>query len=151
VILGISTFITYNLLVLGVFLALLPFVSHRTNLIRVTQYSAIAIAGLIAFYALLGLFTGFNPIATFRSAWHNQQVLLAQHAGDRPYPLTIGFRPARFRAGRRMVAGAAGGDVPAPAEPGWCCCALLSRSWLRRSASFNPRPRGPGISCCRCC
>ena len=99
VILGISTFITYNLLVLGVFLALLPFVSHRTNLIRVTQYSAIAIAGLIAFYALLGLFTGFNPIATFRSAWHNQQVLLAQHAGDRPYPLTIGFDLLDFALG----------------------------------------------------
>jgi hypothetical protein len=91
VILGITTFITYNLLVLGAFLAASPMISGRAKPMRVIQYTAIAIGWFVCFYALLALFTQFDPIATFRSAWHNQRVLLAQHPQDRPYPTTILF------------------------------------------------------------
>src|SRR5205814_8115694 len=35
------------------------------------------------------LITGYDPIATFASAWRNQHALLAAHASERPYPATI--------------------------------------------------------------
>jgi hypothetical protein len=37
----------------------------------------------------LWLVTGYDPIATFESAWKNQHALLAEHANERPYPDTV--------------------------------------------------------------
>lgn len=102
-VLGITCFITYNLLVLGLFLAIWPFLlldkSPSTELRRVVRLSAIALAATVVFYLILALFTQFDPIATFRSAWRNQQALLAQHPQDRPYPQTILFDLLDFAFG----------------------------------------------------
>ncbi|MGH7176187.1 MAG: hypothetical protein ACREJC_02295 [Tepidisphaeraceae bacterium] len=93
-ILAATCFVTYNLLVLGVFLALYPFAIERDRrrTVQVLLNSAVA-AGLVftVFYLLLFAATAFNPITTFISAWRNQHNLLAANAADRPFPWTILF------------------------------------------------------------
>jgi hypothetical protein len=64
-----------------------------------------AIAGGVALVGLLLLLAiiGYDPIATFRSAWRLQHALLAQHADERPYPTTILFDLTDFIFGAGWI------------------------------------------------
>ncbi len=69
-------------------------------LLRATVATLIGIALM---YGSFWLITGFNPIATFHSAWNNQHLLLTQHANERPYPMTILFDLTDFALGLGWV------------------------------------------------
>ncbi|CAN5555880.1 hypothetical protein BH09PLA1_BH09PLA1_18940 [soil metagenome] len=103
--LALATFVAYNLLVLG---ALLTAWSVRwiwigekrsREVSRIAALSLWALGVFVACYVALGLATGFNPIATFRTALANQNALLSQHADQRPYPATIWFDLVDFALG----------------------------------------------------
>jgi hypothetical protein len=102
-VLFVTTFITYNVLVIGLPLAAMPFVSARAHwrgvVARVIRLSAVALATTALCYAVFWLLTAYDPIATFRSAWNNQQALLAAHREHRPYPWTILFDLLDFLLG----------------------------------------------------
>src|SRR5262249_41377753 len=106
-VLAVSTFITYNLLVLGAMLAAMPLMLTRAPFVerarRAAKLSLVAGFVVVLFYAALLLGTYFDPIATFRSAWKNQQGLLAAHRADRPYPWTILFDLLDFLLGAGWV------------------------------------------------
>jgi hypothetical protein len=134
VVLGITCFFTYNLLVLGVFLAIWPLLALqmplRAKLLRMARLSALAIAGVAAFYVVLAIFTSFDPIATFRTAWRNQHALLEAHAGDRPWPQTVPLDLLDFALGA-----------------GWLPVVLTVMYLLGTFRSDDPRMRGLTLLC----
>jgi hypothetical protein len=73
----------------GPFLIGYALLVSRAPIARTLRLSMIALATCIGLCLSIWLITGYEPIATFMSAWRNQQALLAQHPGDRPYPATI--------------------------------------------------------------
>ena len=109
VVLGIITFITYNLLVLGAVMiagavGLVSMSSTRRRMIQqIVLLAILALVCFVAFYVVLWIYTGFDPIATFRAALRNQNALLAQHADQRPYPATIWFDLVDFALGMGWI------------------------------------------------
>jgi hypothetical protein len=88
------------------------------------------------FYGGLWVCAHFDPIATFRSAWHNQRALLLRYHAQRPYPDTILFDLTDFALGMGwvgLVIALIGGSR-----------ALLDRSishgcrWLLAACIFQP-------------
>jgi hypothetical protein len=102
--LAVACFIVYQFLVLGAFLASYSlyfvlrdpaFRSSRGRL--VARQMLVAAAVLLAFYIALFTATGFDPIATFRTALANQAHLT--HDLPRRYPVTIWFDLQDFALG----------------------------------------------------
>jgi hypothetical protein len=91
--LALACFCSYSLLAIGFFMALYPFVRRDAPsalvLRRFALHAAIALATMVGIYAVFWCFTYFEPIATFRSAYWNQQQLLKVYGQRRPYPYTI--------------------------------------------------------------
>lgn len=88
----LASLFSYSLLVIGVFLALLSLVRWRSGVLGLRDLFlrsvvGLAVAGLL--YAALFFATGFDPIATLRTALASQSVLLTKI--PRPYPDTVLF------------------------------------------------------------
>jgi hypothetical protein len=103
--LAFACFVTYNLLVLGAFLGawtLLvtpPSTRRRSWAASIATLTAIALATIVLLYVFFWLLTGFNPLATFISAWRAQHALLERYSHTRPYPWTILFDLLDFALG----------------------------------------------------
>jgi hypothetical protein len=125
-VLALTCMITFNVLLIGLFCAAWPFVIRKRALAKIVP--VVLRQGLIVLATAAGLllalhwFTGYDPIATFHSAWANQHALLATHAGDRPYPATILFDLTDFALGS-----------------GWLSAALVACYLVRTEASQEPR------------
>jgi len=84
--LSVSLFFSFSLLVVGaVVVGASIFRPHK----RTLAAASIALAVVVVIYGLLWLGTGYDPIATFRSALTNQRALEASFRIPRPYPQTI--------------------------------------------------------------
>jgi hypothetical protein len=88
-VLAVTTFVTFNVLVIGFFMAGVGIVLTWPRVGRLARHAVIVLATCAAAYVVLWFCTGYDPIATFASAWRNQHALVAAHAADRPYPATI--------------------------------------------------------------
>jgi hypothetical protein len=102
-----TSFITFNVLVIGLFmLGLVPIARGlplQRRIARASKHALVAVVSMFAALVLLFLLVGYDPIATFRSAWANQHELLRLHAEDRPYPLTIPFDLTDFALGSGWI------------------------------------------------
>jgi hypothetical protein len=87
--------VSFSVLVIGVFMVGLVFLPSERRLAprvgRAARHGAIAAGAALLGLLLLLAIIGYDPIATFKSAWRLQHALLAQHADERPYPTTILF------------------------------------------------------------
>lgn len=110
--LAAALFVTYNLLVLGVFLGLLTvdWLRHgasgggeraadgwRSRLPGVLGTVGVALAALAAAFGLLWLATGYDPVRSFRAALANQAELA--EIWQRPWPRTIPWDLSDFLLG----------------------------------------------------
>src|SRR5688572_28248976 len=96
--------VTFNVLVIGIFMALYPFVvpTHlpvRVRLLRALELGAIAVLVWLALLLMMMPAIGYDAPATFASAWRNQHELLRRYAHTRPYPATIPFDLIDFALG----------------------------------------------------
>jgi hypothetical protein len=94
----LTTFVTYNPLVLGAFMTgyALLCTGQAKCLLR---HGVIALLACLFAYCLLWMFTGYNPIGTFRQGIANHHWQLTKYANDRPYPWTILFDLTDFAMG----------------------------------------------------
>jgi 4-amino-4-deoxy-L-arabinose transferase-like glycosyltransferase len=100
-----GVFCSYSLLTLATFAAIQALLVWRpARPLRTLPLLLIGVlAGFAIFYGVLWMCTYFDPIATFRSAWHNQQVLLFRNRDQRPYPQTILYDLTDFALGMGWV------------------------------------------------
>jgi hypothetical protein len=104
----VSLFFAYNLAVTGVFLAYFALYwlwrqgGCRSAWLALFRTGAIALAVVAGFYLVLGCFTGFQPVASFRSALA-AQALIAPTL-NRPYHAVILVDPYCFLIGAGVVA-----------------------------------------------
>lgn len=94
--------VNFSALVLGAFMVGLIFI-NRTPITSAIRLSAIALGTAAAGSFLLWLAVGYNPIATFLSAWRHQHELLHTYAAQRPYPMTIFFDLTDFALGAGWI------------------------------------------------
>jgi hypothetical protein len=115
-VLALAAFISYPLLSLGSFLFVLGFIatdSPFAESVRSTLYHGmVALVVVVVCYAFLFALSGFDPIATFARAWHNQHLFLARHTSDRQFPHTIPWDLYDFVLGAAWI-GALIGIIPA--------------------------------------
>ena len=100
------SFFTYNLLVLGAFIAAYwtwRVITGPLPLKLGLRQAAIALLTVVAAYALLWAATGYDPVRAFQAAYANQAGL-AQRL-QRPYPATILYDLLDFMLGSAYVAG----------------------------------------------
>ncbi|HEY7088184.1 MAG TPA: hypothetical protein VH518_08860, partial [Tepidisphaeraceae bacterium] len=106
-VLGISTFATYLVLILGPFPFLLGLLCAGRKPAEAMKISIklglLALAVFVAFYLLLWMTTGFNVVATFSEAWKNQQLFLQRHESARRYPMTVPFDLLDFLLGAGWI------------------------------------------------
>jgi hypothetical protein len=103
-----GAFCSYCVLTLALFAAIQALVISRPArpLLVLPRLILAAAAGCAIFYGVLWASTFFDPIATFRSAWHNQHMLLFRYRDQRPYPATILFDLSDFALGMGWVGAA---------------------------------------------
>jgi hypothetical protein len=102
--LAVTCVVTFNVLVVGAFMAayalVMPVdVSLRARVTRALTLGAVAVAVWLLLLEVLRLATGYDVYETFTSAWRNQHELLRRHAHTRPYPQTIPFDLLDFAFG----------------------------------------------------
>jgi hypothetical protein len=88
-VLTLTTFMTFNVLVIGFFMVAVALVVNRTGAWGIARHAAVVASTCALLYAILWMAAGYNPLATFPSAWRNQHALLAAHSEMRPYPESI--------------------------------------------------------------
>jgi len=107
--LSIATFITYNFLVIGVFFAGMIWLITDRDFKRATvigiKHSCIVAAVFIAAHILFFLFTRYDPIATFQTAYRIQNELIAHSPRSRIFPMTIPWDLHDFFLGAGWIAG----------------------------------------------
>jgi len=108
VVLGLMCLITFNVLVIGLFMVGLIFIvsPQRATPRRIgiaAKHATIALATTAAVLLLLWISINYDPVATFISAWRNQHALLRQHADQRPYPDTIVWDLIDFALGSGWI------------------------------------------------
>jgi hypothetical protein len=81
--------VSFNVLVFGLFLLGYTIFVAKPSMVKVLRLAGIAAGTCVIVCGILWLAAGYDPIATFASAWKNQHTLLAAHASERPYPATI--------------------------------------------------------------
>ena len=123
------TLLAYNLLVLGYLCLALSIAAWRggwLSLRSLVARSATALFGTGALYLVANLITGFDPIATFRSALRIQAQLA--HRWGRPWPDTAVFDLTDFlmATGWISLVPAAAAMVRALADRNWPRAALLA-------------------------
>ncbi|HVT89750.1 MAG TPA: hypothetical protein VHD56_12920 [Tepidisphaeraceae bacterium] len=105
--LGLILVITYNILVIGVFMMAVALVtgdwSRSRRMERIAKHATIAAGTTISMLVILRFALGFHPIQTFTAAWTIQRRLLAEHPGERPWPQTIPFDLTDFALGSAWV------------------------------------------------
>jgi hypothetical protein len=105
--LGATTFITYNILVIGLIMLALAWVSinrpGERKLEIIAKHGTVAIAGALMVQLGLQFTLEFHPLNVFFTAWANQQDLLKQHAGERPWPWTVPFDLTDFALGSGWI------------------------------------------------
>ena len=157
---ALACFATYNLLVLGAFLAawttwtlsaspVRPD-SFRKRFVSILLHVGIALATTTALYAVFWLFTRFNPIATFAAAWRNQHALLERFKSFRPYPSTVVFDLTDFAlgAGWLLVPLAALGVARWAAPRCWRATRGASASTSASAVTASPRELAMVVSLC---
>jgi len=102
-VLALVCLVTFNVLVVGFFCAMYPIVVRRASAGTVFRQAGVVLLTMAAALGGLWLVTGYNPIATFESAWHNQHALLTRYADQRPYPKTILFDLTDFALGSGWI------------------------------------------------
>jgi hypothetical protein len=134
-VLAVTCFVTFNVLVIGLFMAGMVFIGRGLTLPRrllgATKHGAIALATTSLLLLLMLVIFGYDPVSTFKSAWHNQHTLLRLHADQRPYPQTIPFDLLDFALGS-----------------GWISV-LLTVFWIARKdrhAATTADPAAPSLS-----
>lgn len=104
--LAAGCFVVYHFLTLGVILLLSLVLQLRTDRStlgrRLPALLGAAIGSAVAFYVLVLLFTGFNPVNTFLQALVEQKKHLADLA--RPYPATVFWDLYDFALGFGLIA-----------------------------------------------
>jgi hypothetical protein len=81
--------VSFNILVIGIFLFGYALIASERSPQTIGKCATISLTSCICIVALFWLITGYNPIATFISAWADQHKLLAQYKDQRPYPDTV--------------------------------------------------------------
>ncbi|HEX8523152.1 MAG TPA: hypothetical protein VF669_12920 [Tepidisphaeraceae bacterium] len=108
VMLALSLMMMFNFLVIGFFMAAFPlFASGRSfsgGLLRMIRHGAVMVGVTLVGYLLMYLATGFNLIATFAAAVHNQKLMDASPLQIRPWPQTILFDLLDFALGAGWMA-----------------------------------------------
>jgi hypothetical protein len=104
VVLAFTCLVTFNVLVIGTFMALYPLVvpvqlPPRARFLRALEMGAIAVVTWLFLLLLMMPAIGYDAFATFASAWRNQHELLRRFGESRPYPLTIPFDLTDFAFG----------------------------------------------------
>lgn len=107
-VLALTCVITFNVLVIGLFMVALVFVVAperplRRRLRTATTQAILALATAVALLLILRAVIYYDPVATFTAAWHNQHELLRRHAEDRPYPQTIPWDLLDFALGSGWI------------------------------------------------
>jgi hypothetical protein len=98
-VLALACWVSFNVLVVGTFMAAYPLVVPRVGVERAVRLGTIALMTAVLVLTVTFALTGYDPLATFASAWRNQHALLARYGHMRPYPLTIPFDLADFAFG----------------------------------------------------
>lgn len=128
--LAVAIFFTFNLLVLGVFLAgyalynlfLSP---SRPTLLKLLRLTALSLLTLTAAYFVFHLLTGYNPLLTLQAGIANQHELEGTFL-KRPFPAAIPFDLFDFLLGT-----------------GWVC--TLTLAFFLRDQFRAPDWRSPGL------
>lgn len=108
-VLAATCFITFNVLVLGLFMIAMVFIvgapdrPFAQRFATAARHAAIALATAVAVLAIFKFTIGYDPFATFISAWRNQHQLLIEHASERPWPRTIFFDLTDFALGSGWI------------------------------------------------
>lgn len=100
--LALMLLITFSTLVLGVFMVGMIVITKTRPSVALRQ-SGIAMVVMLIGLLLLWLILGYNPVATFLSAWRHQHELLHTYAAQRPYPMTIWFDLTDFALGSGWI------------------------------------------------
>jgi hypothetical protein len=106
--LAVTCIITFNVLVIGMFMAAYPLVvlldrPMRQRALLMIRHGAIAAVVWLALLGLARLAIGYDALGTFQSAWKNQHELLERYAHTRLYPQTIPFDLSDFALGSGWV------------------------------------------------
>jgi 4-amino-4-deoxy-L-arabinose transferase-like glycosyltransferase len=92
-VLWLTTLTSYPLLSLGPLLFVLGFITSKRKpsqvMLATVRHGLIALLVVVVLYIAMWYFTGFDPMATFRTAWANQHLFLARHEADRRWPATV--------------------------------------------------------------
>ena len=104
VVLAVTCLVTFNVLVIGIFMALYPLIvpvqlPWRERVTRALELGGIAVLVWVTLLLLMTPAIGYDALATFASAWRNQHELLRRYAHTRPYPATIPFDLTDFALG----------------------------------------------------
>lgn len=89
---ALGMFFAYPMLVLGAFMSLAGLVTacrKERGWRMIIRQSTIALGTVVAIYVIALLTTGFDTVATFRSAWTEQQAFEAGFFMPRPHPQTV--------------------------------------------------------------
>jgi hypothetical protein len=112
--------VSFNVLVFGLFLAGYALLASGRTMSMIAKHAAVALSVCVVLCAVLWFATGYNPIATFTSAWRNQHALLAEHANERPYPDTAWNDLFDFALGSGWISFLlAGYTIAACVRAGW--------------------------------
>jgi len=105
-VMAFACFLSQMFLVLGIFLAALALrqvaQTGRPGLARVVRYAVMAILTVVSIYALLWLSTGYDPIATYRTA-SGLLVDFLPLIPERPYPVHVAFDLLDFALGSGWI------------------------------------------------
>ncbi len=105
--LALTGAVSFNVLVIGLFMAAYPlFVLEgplKQRMLRTAPLGAIAVATAAVLLLILQKITGYDAFSTFASAWRNQQILLETYGHTRLYPQTIPFDLTDFALGSGWV------------------------------------------------
>jgi hypothetical protein len=107
--LAAALFVTFNVLVLGVFLVGMTVLMARRDRpgpARAARCVLVAATCIAAIYLILWLITGYNAPATLTSALSEQAKLTREFFPPRPYPITVPFDVLDFLLGAGWIAAA---------------------------------------------
>lgn len=105
-VLGLCGIITFNILVIGFFMAALPLLlreSASRKLLLTAKHGTIVIGAAVITLVLLRAVLNYDVIDTFRSAWENQHRALLMHGATRKYPQTVPFDLNDFALGSGYI------------------------------------------------
>lgn len=97
-VLALTCLITFNILVIGLFMAIMPWLMWK-RINCALRHGVVALGTTVVILMIVWITIGYNPIATFASAWRNQQELLKTWGSQRPWPDTAPWDLVDFALG----------------------------------------------------